>query len=117
MKKTICLVLSALLVIGLCTTVAFAATTRSIRVTPNLTFSSGKANCTATITSYGDNISATMELWQGSNLIDSWSGSRTSSLSLSGSHAAVSGATYTVKVYGTVGGTSFSPVTVSKVCP
>ena len=48
-----------------------AASTRAIMVAPEITFTGTEAKCTARITANNssDNISATMELWCGSQLL------------------------------------------------
>jgi hypothetical protein len=65
----------------------------------------------------GKDISATMELWQGTTLIAVWFGSGSNSVSISGSASIITGRTYTLKVYGTANGISFEAVPVSRSCP
>lgn len=55
----------------------------------------------------GKTIHATLQLWQGRTMIDSWSGNGTSYLLITGSHEVTKGKTYTVKVVCTVDGQSF----------
>ena len=54
---------------------AHAASVRTIAVVPDIAFDSTEATCTVRITGNqtSDRITATMELWQGSKLIDDWS--------------------------------------------
>lgn len=83
----------------------------------DLSFSGTTASCYAKITQRGKQISATMELWHGTTRVDSWSGTATSSLTLSETHSGcVSGWTYTLKINGTVGGVAFSEITVTATC-
>ena len=114
-RRIVPFVLVLILAISLCTT-AFAAA-RASRVTPNLSFSGTTANCKVTITEFGKEINATLELWCGKTLIDSWSDSATSRLTISESHRVVSGKTYTLKVTGTIGGEAISSTPVTGTCP
>lgn len=95
---------------------ANAAELRMRRITPALSFSGTTAQCEVFITSGSDEIKATLELWDGSTKIDSWSGEGTGYLYLSGTHAAKRGTTYTLKVTGTIAGTSFTSTPVSNKC-
>ena len=55
-----------------------SAAVRAISVTPTLTFTGTTAYCSVRINEVGKQIEATLELWQGTILVDSWSGSATS---------------------------------------
>lgn len=57
-----------------------------------------------------------MDLWYVNRLIDSWSGTATSVLYLSGSTQVVNGRTYTLTVTGTIGGVAFDAESVSGAC-
>lgn len=92
------------------------AATQANRVTPNLSFSGTTANCSVTVKGSGT-INATLELWQGSTLVASWSGSGTNRVSISGSASVSHGQTYTLTVSGTVGGVAIQAVPVTKTCP
>lgn len=87
---------------------ANAAEPRANLVIPNLSFEDTTANCSVTITAPGKAIKATMNLWYGNQLVDSWSGTATSALFLSGSAQAVDGRMYTLTVVGTIDGTAFT---------
>ena len=90
---------------------------KATSITPSLTFNGTTASCSVVIKQRGKQISATMELWHGTTLVDSWSGSQQSSLTLSQTHSGcVSGWTYTLKINGTIGGVAFSEITVSATC-
>ena len=106
--------LSFVLVLYFGSTVAYA---RSARVVPELYFNGTTAECSVYIREFGQKIEATMELWEGSTLVNSWSDSGSSVLTLEGSYRATSGHTYTVEVYGTIGGEPFNGVSSSKTCP
>lgn len=92
------------------------AAIQATRVEPMLTFSGTTATCKATVFGSGT-IDATMELWYGSTLVDSWSDTATNRLTLTGTHGVVSGRTYTLTVRGTVNGVAFTAPPVSKTCP
>ena len=111
-------ILSILLsfVIVLCMGIGVAEA-RSAIVRPQLLFDGSTAECYVYIRSPGDEIEATMELWEGRTLLDSWSGSGSSVLTLEGSHRATSGHTYTVEIYGTVDGEPLDVTPVSETCP
>jgi hypothetical protein len=49
--------------------------------------------------------------------VDSWSGSATSRLVITGTHSVVSGQTYTLKVNGTINEVAFSSAPITKTCP
>ena len=106
--------LSLTLVLYMGSTAAYA---RSTRVVPELYFNGKTAECYVYIREIGQEIEATLELWEGRTLLDSWSGSGSSVLTLEGSHRAASGHTYTVEVYGTVGGESFEGIPVTATYP
>ena len=103
--------LSLVLVVCLGTS---AAEARALKVVPQLSFTGTTAECSVNIREFGKKIEATMELWEGRTLLDSWSGSGSSVLMLEGSHRAVSGRTYTVEVYGTIDGEAFEAASLSK---
>ena len=84
---------------------------------PSLTFSGTTASCYVKITQMGRQITATMELWHGTTLVDSWSGTEKNSLTLNETHSGcVSGWTYTLKINGTIGGVAFSEITETATC-
>ena len=86
-------------------------------IVPDLSFSGTTASCYVKITHIGKKITATMELWHGMTLVDSWSGTGTNSLTLNETHSGcVSGWTYTLKINGTIGGVAFSEITETAIC-
>ncbi len=93
-----------------------SAAIRTTMVTPTLTFTGTTAYCRVSITEIGKDIEATLELWQGDTLIDSWSGSATSYLVIAGNHSVISGLTYTLEVTGTIDGVAFTGTPVIKTC-
>lgn len=112
-KRILAFFLLAILVLGL---TAQAIEPRATNVYSSLTFSGTTATCKAEVTSARNDIDVSMELWQGGSLVSSWSGSKTGSISLSKTCRVTKGKTYTLKVYGTAGGSSFSASPVTKTC-
>lgn len=114
MKKRL---ISLLFVFAVVMSLMANAAIQATQVRPTLTFSGTTATCGVTVMDSGKAIDATMELWYGSTLVDSWSGAATSRLTLTGTHSVVSGRTYTLTVSGTVGGIAFTGTPISKTCP
>lgn len=112
MKKLVAL-LAVLTMMSLCA-VPVAAATRAADASMTLTFDGTTANCSFSITKLGKQIDATLQLWQGNTLLDSWSGSNMSKLTLNGTHSVVYGQTYTLKVYCTVDSVSYYVQPVSR---
>ena len=112
-KRFVPLVLVFIFILSLS---ANAAEPRADLVIPKLSFEDTTANCSVTITAPGKEIKATMTLWYGSQVVDSWSGTATSALFLSGSTQVVGGRTYTLTVTGTIGGITFGAESVSGTC-
>ena len=113
-KRAVLLLLCFVL---LCTPIAQAAEAREAGVVPMLTFSGRTAYCDCTVTAYEKSIFVRMELWYGSTLVDSWTQSGTSTVSLNKTCTVNRGRTYTLKVSGTIGGVSFGPTSVTQKCP
>lgn len=95
---------------------AAAAESRSTKCVPILTFDGATANCYVSITALGQPITATLELWQGSTRIASWSDSATSRLIIDEDYSVDKGKTYTLKVSGTITGVSFTGTPVTGTC-
>ena len=96
-KRMVVLLLVMIMISGLC--VNAMATERASQIKPKLSFSGKTANCSVTVVEAGK-LDVTLELWNGSEMVDSWSDSGTNYLNVSGSHAAVSGTTYTLIAHG-----------------
>lgn len=109
---------SVVLVLTVLTLVPIAAlaAVQAPGAAPNLSFSGTTANCSVTVKGSGT-INATLELWQGSTLIASWSESGTYRVSISGAASVSHGQTYTLTVSGTVGGVAIQATPVTKTCP
>lgn len=84
---------------------------------PSLTFSGTTATCMFSLTKFGSNISATLELWKGNTRIASWPATAKSSLTISKTKTVTRNATYTLKAYGTIDGVSFTASSTTKTCP
>lgn len=100
-----------------CCPVAYAAQQRSTNIQPTLTFSGRTATCECKVSDPGKRISVSMELWDGSTLIDSWSANGLSTILLNETCTVTRGRTYTLTVRCTIDGTSISPTSITKKCP
>lgn len=112
-RRFLCLLLamSAILVIP-----AYAASARTIDLYPSLAFNGTSATCTVTILGERttDKISATMELWQGSKLIDDWSASASGILKIDETTTVAKNKTYTLTVEYAVNGVEQTPISISR---
>ena len=106
-KRFFCM---SLILVMLLSVSAHAIQSRSITSVPHLSFDGNNASCVIQMT---DEISATMELRCGSDLIASWNGSGSGILKMTKSAAVKKGKTYTMVVNFSVNGTKRSPVTIS----
>lgn len=116
MKKSfvaMILILTMLVALG---TSASAAEPRATQVTPELSFSGTTAYCKVTVTALGKQIVATLELWNGNTLVDSWTASASTRLVINETCTVIKGQTYTLKVSGTIGGVAFEGTPVSAKC-
>lgn len=114
-RKRIILIVLCILVLMVIP--AQAAQTRAISATPKLIFNGTTASCEVTVSSLGKNISVELELWYGNTLIDAWTKSGTSIVTISENCTVVRGRTYTLVASGTCGEESFSGVSITKTCP
>ena len=112
-KRTI---LVALCILLLGAIPAHAAETRAIPVTPTLTFDGTTALCEALVSSYGKNITVTLELWDSNTLVDSWAKSGNSTVMISERCNVTSGKNYTLIVSGFAGSERISGSLVKR-CP
>ena len=103
-KRFFCM---SLILVMLLSVSAHAIQIRSITSVPHLSFDGNNASCVIQIVGdkMTDEISATMELRCGSDLIASWNGSGSGILKMT--------KTYTMVVSFSVNGTERSPVTIS----
>ena len=111
-KKSILILLAIFLMLG-----SISMRTEAATITPDLQFTGTTASCYVRLQQPGKVIVATMALWHGTTLVDSWSGTASNSLTLDKTHSScVSGWTYTLKINGMIGGVAFSEITVSATC-
>lgn len=89
---------------------------RATIIQPVLSFSGTTANCSVLVTSPTKQINVTLSLWQGNILIDSWSGSGTTVVSVQGTASVVKGRTYTLQATGTVDGEPINAAPVTRTC-
>lgn len=116
MKRVITVLLCLLLLS--CTVLPVSATERrDMACVPTLTFDGTTAKCNASFSSFRNSITLTLSLWNGNTLIDSWSKSGTSYVSISEYCSVQSGKSYTLKVSGTCAGVSIDASPVTKTCP
>ncbi len=113
-KRAILLLFCFLLV---CAPVANAIEPREAIAQSSLSFSGRTATCECSVSAYNESISVTMELWKGSTLVDSWTKTGYSTVFLTETCTVTRGQTYTLKVSGTSGGSSFGPTSVTQRCP
>ena len=81
---------------------------------PTLTTIGNTAICSAKVIYAGKTINATLQLWQGSNLVASWTKTGTSIVTFSENAAITHGLTYTLTLSGSVNGVQFTPLSVTK---
>lgn len=108
--------LGAILIITMLVAVpAHAASSRSVSVNPRLEFNGTKATCVVVIGAdrTSDKIVATMALWQGSTLIESWNSSGTGILKIDETATVSKNKTYKLVVNYSINGISHSPVSTS----
>lgn len=113
-------VLCVLLIVALLIPVAAqAATPRSPRAYPEITFNGTIATCTARI--YADNltdrITATMVLYDGTREVDRWTASGRGDLSFSYTAEVESGTAYRLIIRYSVNGVQQTTVETQKTCP
>ena len=93
-KKTLSLILALILLLS-CSATAQATSVQAATPSASITINGTTATCRVSIAKPGKTIHATLQLWQGRTMIDSWSGSGTSYLLVTGSHEVTKGKTYT----------------------
>ena len=99
--------------------VASAATPYALGANPTLSFDDEVAECYVECrgTSTNDRIEATLTLYRGSTVIDSWSKSGKGSITISETCDVVSGVTYRLAVSWSVNGVQQNTVGTTKTCP
>jgi len=116
-KRTlVSLVLLAILLLSMIVT-AYAAEERATHINADLIYSGTTANCTVLISSPGDEIEATVELWRGSVCLSRWAAEAEDFLEIDESRQVLSGSTYVMTVNGSIDGVPFDEVSITKRCP
>ncbi len=116
MKKRVVTLLLATAIIASLSLSAAAAEPRANQYIPSLTFDGTTANCSITIISVGNPITATLELWHGSTRVARWTDSATSRLIISEECSVTKGESYILKVNGTINGEAFTEASVTGTC-
>ena len=90
---------------------AYAAQTRTVRVTPSISFSGSTATCKVNIRGEKatDVITATVTLWRDGSTVRSWNATAMGTLSFTGTAAAVSGSSYRLVVAYSINGETSRP--------
>lgn len=112
-KRAVLLTLCFLLV---CTTVVYASESRMSAI-PTLTFSGRTATCVCNVSDAGKTLQVTMELSEGSSIIDSWYKTGTSKVMMNETSSVTRGHTYTLSVSVMINGISYGPYSITKTCP
>lgn len=115
-KRVLALSLILALVLGI---TAQAAETWTLRTEPSISFSGTTATCKATARSdkISDSISLTVELWQGSTCLKTWTASGKGSVTLSKSATVEKGKTYKLTADVTVNGVKQTTKSTTATCP
>lgn len=115
MKKRVYITVFLLLMV---LTVPAQALKQHIVVLPSLSFTGETATCKVIIgvESTKDNISAKVELWQGSSFVESWTVSSTGTLIFEETAQVTKGKTYTLTVTYTVNDGSQQSISTSGTC-
>ena len=119
MKRKSKLLAILLVVSVLCAIMSISAAARANEGSITLSFSGNRANCSFYY--YTENIntsvSVTLNLWNGTTLVGSWSNSGTGYVTVSGSAAVTSGVTYRLAAYVVVNGQLIPTVDKWGTCP
>ena len=117
MNRRILAVIAVMLVFSCA--VASAVTPYALRANPTLSFHGGEAECYVVCRgeNASDRIEATLTLYQGSRVIDSWSKSGRESVTISETCDVESGVTYRLAVEWSVNDVDQLTVGVTKTCP
>lgn len=115
-KARITLGVSLLIIVVLLTVPAYAIQTRSNDVYVSLNFSNNTAVCKCEISADSSNdwISATMELWKGTTMVNSWSLSGQEYVSMEESEGVARYKTYRLLINYSINGIPKTPVEISR---
>jgi hypothetical protein len=117
MKKRVCSL--AVMLVLLISVTAQAVEPRVISPVPVISFNGTTAYCSVDCVSNNDNdrVTATMTLYQGSNIVEEWNGTDYGEVFLSGSCPVKRGKTYTLTVDYAINGIAKPSVSVTETCP
>ena len=117
MNRRIVVVVAVMLIFS-CVVVS-AVTPYALRANPTLSFSGEVAKCSVVCRgeNANDNIEATLTLYQGSSVVDSWSDSGRGSVTIYETCDVESGVTYRLAVEWSVNGVDQLTVGTTKTCP
>lgn len=105
-----------LLIIAMAST-AYAATPRALLIVPSLEFDGMTAECSVAIAAnLNDEIKATIILWKGSSVVETWTESGTSYINFSGEATVTSKGEYTLTVDATINGEAKQQFSASATC-
>lgn len=97
---------------------AQAVNHRAVNAAPTLDFDGATAECSVVCAgNVSDRINATITLYEGNDFVDSWSGSGTTRVSVSGDCQVTRGRTYTLEVTWSVNGVQQQSVSTTRRCP
>lgn len=112
-KRIVAMVLALALSLSM---TAYAAETRTVPITPTLSFSGTTAHCSVTVIQSGKEIDVTLTLYRELSRIASWSGSGENVVTVRGSAAVKDGLEYRLVATGTIDGTPFTSVEIVGTC-
>lgn len=97
---------------------AQAVNNRAINAAPTLEFDGATAECSVVCSgNVSDRINATLTLYEGDDFVDSWSGSGTTRVSVSGDCRVTRGRMYTLEVTWFINGVQQQSVSTTLRCP
>jgi len=108
-------VVAVILALSVLLSITVFAVEPRVSYIPTLTFSQSTANCSVVINSPGSYIEATLSLWYGDSLIDSWEDSGENLVWIEESCTVTRRRNYTLKVVGTIDGIEFEE-SVTRTC-
>lgn len=117
MKKPICIVLVAILLISVSVS-AYAATSRATSIMPSLSFEGTTAKCQVTVVgnSTSEVIGVTVKLWYGSTCLQTWTASGNGYVVLSKTATVTAGRTYKMTVDVTINGVAENRISKTGTC-
>lgn len=116
MKKVIALTLATVMLFAVTVNVCAAGLSlKGSKGSPTLLLNGKSATCIVSINEADKWIDVTMELWQGSTLLKTWTKAKVGNVAMNMKYNGIqAGKTYTLKVYGTIDGVAFPAATNSR---